>query len=297
MARNGAGHAGGRLAGGTARTQAGDSRAQLTGEAACGADAAASARLAEDAAAKGTAAERAAHLVASPACAIIVAAGSGTRFGNPGGKLLVEVADRPLLSWTIEAFDRAASIAHIVVVCADEKRAELAAAAVGPFGFTTPLSFASGGATRQDSTRAGLAAAPAELGIVAVHDGARPLIEPATIDASVAALVADPALDGVVCGQPAIDTLKLVGEGSVIEATPDRARYWCVQTPQVFHRAILQRAFEAADAEGFTGTDDASLVERAGGRVRCIDAPRDNLKVTVPEDLVPVDAMMRARFA
>lgn len=231
------------------------------------------------------------------ACAVIVAAGSGSRFGNPGGKLLVPVADRPLLTWTIEAFDRAARIAHIVVVCAPEKQAELEAAAVAPYAFATPIAFAAGGATRQDSTRAGLAAVPAGCAVVAVHDGARPLIEPETIDAAIDALAADPTLDGVVCGQPAIDTLKLVGEGGLIEATPDRTRYWCVQTPQVFAVAALRRAIAAADAEGFTGTDDASLVERAGGRVRCLAAPRDNLKVTVPEDLVPVDAIMRARLA
>ncbi len=228
-------------------------------------------------------------------CAVIVAGGSGTRFGAPGGKQMIELAGRPLLSWTIEAFDRARSIAHIVVVCPDAHRAEMRERAVEPFGFTTPVGFATAGVTRQDSTRAGVAAAPASCAYVAVHDGARPLITPAVIDEVVAALLADPELDGAVCGQPAIDTLKIADTDGVVEDTPDRGRYWCVQTPQVFSVAMMRRAFAVADAEGFTGTDDASLVERAGGRVRCIAGPRDNFKVTVPEDRVLAEAVLRAR--
>ena len=198
-------------------------------------------------------------------CAIIVAGGSGTRFGNPGGKLLIDVAGKPLITWTLEAFDAASRVERIVVVCPPEKTDEMHRAAVAPFGFATPIAFAPSGAERQDSTRNGLDSVPTDCDIVLVHDAARPLILPETIDAAIDALVSadqapafgDPggnvsgkrelgadcalhgdapsptrcedasissisasddlhALDGVVCGQPAVDTLKVIDAGGCL---------------------------------------------------------------------------------
>lgn len=229
-------------------------------------------------------------------CAVIVAGGTGSRFGNPGGKQMIPLIDRPLLAWTLAAFDQAQTIAHIVVVCPADQQADVRARAVEPYRFATPITFAAAGATRQDSTRAGVAAAPAGCTHVAIHDGARPLITPELIDTVVGELLSHPELDGAVCGQPAIDTLKIADADGIIEDTPDRSRYWCVQTPQVFTIAMMERAFAVADAEDFTGTDDASLVERAGGTVRCVSTSRDNLKVTVPEDLALVEAILRGRL-
>ncbi len=229
--------------------------------------------------------------------AVIVAGGVGSRFGNPGGKQLVDIAGRPMLAWTIQAFDKARLVEHVVVVCPAEKMDQMRAAAVEPFGFDTPVTFAPAGETRQDSTRAGVEAVPEGFAFAAIHDGARPLILPETIDHAVEVLLADPSLDGVVCGHPAIDTLKLADADGFIEGTPERSRYWAVQTPQILAIESFLRAQDAAAAEGFLGTDDTSLVERAGGRLRCVDSPRDNLKVTVPEDLVPVTAIMRSRLA
>lgn len=278
-------------------------------------------------------------------CAIIVAGGSGTRFGNPGGKLLIDVAGKPLITWTLEAFDAASRVERIVVVCPPEKTDKMHRAAVAPFAFATPIAFAPSGAERQDSTRNGLDSVPADCDIVLVHDAARPLILPETIDAAIGALVsADQApafgdsggnvsgkrelgadyalhgdapsptrcedastasisapndlhaLDGVVCGQPAVDTLKVIDAGGCFVKTPPRAKFWTVQTPQVFWADSLRRAYEWADRTGFVGTDDSSLVEGMGGRVRGFDAPRDNLKVTLPEDLAPVEAALHARI-
>lgn len=233
------------------------------------------------------------------AAAVIVAGGVGRRFGNPKGKLMVELAGRPLIAWTVEAFDRARSIEEIVIVCRGEVRDEMRARALEPFGFTTPITFADAGAERQDSTAAGVAAVPADVAAVAIHDAARPLIAPETIDAAVDALAVEPGLDGVVCGQSAIDTLKVVEEGPLgarFVDTPPRARYWTVQTPQVFRTEALRRAIERARADGFAGTDDASLVEHAGGTVVGFAAPRDNLKVTVPEDLPLVELLLERRL-
>ena len=228
-------------------------------------------------------------------CAVIVAGGSGQRFGNPGGKQLIDVAGRPLMSWSLLAFDAAPSVAHIVVVCPAQRTGEVRSRAVDPLGLSTPVSFAAAGETRQDSTRSGLAAVPDGCSYVAIHDGARPLVTPRLIERAVRALREADGVDGVVCGQPAVDTLKLVDGDDVIRDTPPRSCYWTVQTPQIFSVDVLRRAEDSARAEGFTGTDDASLVERAGGRVLCVEGPRDNLKVTLPEDLPLVEFLLRRR--
>ena len=139
-------------------------------------------------------------------------------------------------------------------------------------------------------------AVPAGFEYVAIHDGARPLITTESIDHAIDVLVGDRSLDGVVCGQPAIDTLKIVDGDNIVE-TPPRELYWAAQTPQIFSVDAMKRAHAAAIAEGFIGTDDSSLVERMGGCVRCVQSPRDNLKVTVPEDLRPVTAILLGRMA
>lgn len=227
-------------------------------------------------------------------CAVIVAGGSGQRFGNPGGKQLIDAAGRPLMTWSLLAFGAAPSVGHIVVVCPAERTEEVRRRAVDPFDLTVPVSFAPAGDTRQDSTRSGLAEVPETCDFVAIHDGARPLITPEVIEGAVCVLREDAELDGVVCGQPAVDTLKLVEDGMILD-TPDRSRFWTVQTPQIFRVEALRHAEDAVRVEGFVGTDDASIVERAGGRVRCVEAPRDNLKVTLPEDLPLVEFLLRSR--
>lgn len=257
------------------------------------------------------------------ACAVIVAGGSGVRFGNPGGKLLIDVAGKPLITWTLEAFESACSVCRIIIVCPPDKVEEMRVRAIDPFTFATPIEFTPSGAERQDSTRSGLDAVPADCDIVLVHDAARPLVLPETIDAAIEALVtwdadlrgvpeegdvADPSrvsltrggsshvLDGVVCGHPSVDTLKVVDADGCFVETPPRSRFWAVQTPQVFWADSLRRAYDWVDRTGFVGTDDSSLVEGMGGRVRGFDSPRDNLKVTLPEDLAPVEAVLRARI-
>ena len=127
----------------------------------------------------------------APVCAVVVAGGSGQRFGNPGGKQLVNVAGRPLMSWSIRAFDRSDKVGHIVVVCPAKRRAEMRRLAIDPFDYDTPISFADAGDTRQDSTRAGVHAVPAGFEYVAIHDGARPLITTEAIDHAIDVLVGD----------------------------------------------------------------------------------------------------------
>lgn len=229
-----------------------------------------------------------AHVVA-----IVVAGGSGERLGLRGGKQLAIAMARPILSWTLKALDAAPEVGLLVVVCHPDRVEEYRSAAIDSLTLATPVVFVPGGTTRQASVALGLAAVPSDAEVVVVHDGARPLVTPALVAEALGALEESDAA-GVVVGYPAIDTLKLV-EGGRVLSTPDRSRFWAVQTPQVFRADELRAAHASALADGFVGTDDSSLVERAGGLVLLIEGPRDNIKVTVAEDLAFVEAALRFR--
>lgn len=228
------------------------------------------------------------------AAAIIVAGGSGDRFGASGGKQLAMVAGLPVLSHTLRAFDLATTVGLLVIVCHPDRLREFRSDAVDPLGLRTPWTLVAGGSSRTDSVRNGLEAVDFEWPYVMVHDGARPLILPQTIDEALRALREKSECQGVVVGHPSYDTIKEVSASTIV-STPDRSRYWVVQTPQVFRARALRDAYEG----GMDGspTDDASLVEAAGGRVDVVEGPRDNIKVTVAEDLAIVEAVLRYREA
>ncbi len=228
-------------------------------------------------------------------CAVVAAGGLGLRFGDPRGKQYVELCGLPVLCWSIAALDESPSVGHIVVVC-PAGRVEETREVVSKVKAHVPVSFVPGGTTRQESCLAGIRAVPAGFAFVAIHDGARPLIQPATVEAVIARVREDASLAGAICAHPSADTLKVVEEGQVV-STPDRSRYWAVQTPQVFRTQDVLAAHERAAEEGFVGTDDSSLVERAGGRVACAESPSDNMKVTMPEDRAPIEAILERRLA
>lgn len=228
-------------------------------------------------------------------CAVIVAGGTGERFGDPRGKQFVDLCGLPLMCWSVAAFDQAPSVARIVVVCAPERGPEVEKDVLSRLSLTKPVSLAPSGATRQASVLSGLGSVPRELEFVAVHDAARPLIEVEMIERAVAAVRGDASLAGAILASRSVDTLKLV-EGDTIVATPDRSFYWAAQTPQVFRRRILLAAHRAAARDEYQGTDDSSLVERHGGRVRVVECSRDNIKVTVPEDLALAEAALGQRL-
>jgi 2-C-methyl-D-erythritol 4-phosphate cytidylyltransferase len=227
--------------------------------------------------------------------AVIVAGGEGERFGQPGGKQLARVAGLPVLAHTLAAFERCDAVDVIVVVTHPDRVASYRAEAVEAVGARKVIAVVAGGETRGASVAAGLAALPEGCTAVAVHDGARAAVSPATIAASFAALDADPRLDGVVVGHPAFDTIKEADADGRVVRTPDRSRLWVAQTPQTFRLPVLVRAHERAVREGFEATDDAGLVERCGGDVMMLEGPRWNIKVTVPEDLVVLGALLEER--
>lgn len=226
--------------------------------------------------------------------AIIAAGGLGERAGLSSGKQLALVAGRPVLSHTLAAFIECDAVDEIVVVATPD-RIEQYLDMLPELDSEKVRAVVAGGQTRQASVAAGLAEVPALAEIIAVHDGARPLIAPSLIAAVIDALRGDPELAGLVVGHPSYDTLKQVNQHRLIVETPDRTALWAAQTPQVFRAAELREAYEVADSEGYVGTDDASLVERLGGRVAMFPGPRDNLKITVPEDLLMVERLLELR--
>lgn len=228
--------------------------------------------------------------------AIIVAGGLGERFGDPQGKQFVELAGKPLASWAVLAFHAAPSVAEIVLVCSPEKRRKMLDEVILPLKLEKPVRFADAGVLRQGSCLSGLRASDSSLTYAAIHDAARPLIKEETIEGALALLRSDESLDGVVVAQPAVDTLKLC-DGDEILATPDRSRYWYAQTPQIFRRSTALSAHEQAVEEDIVATDDASLVERVGGKVRCYSSGWGNFKVTYHDDLFLAEAVLGARLA
>lgn len=234
--------------------------------------------------------------LAPDTCAIIVAGGSGERFGDPRGKQFVELCGLPVLAWSILALDRAPSVGQIVIACPSDRMSEVRDEVLGDLALRCPVTLVAGGATRQNSVYAGLVAASNTYAFIAIHDGARPLVEPEAVERCIARLRLDETLTGAILASRETDTLKVVDADGVIVASPDRSMYWCAQTPQVFRADAILAAHREAAWDGFAGTDDASLVEHRGGRVCVVESPRDNIKITVPEDLALAEATLRARL-
>lgn len=229
-------------------------------------------------------------------CAIIVAGGSGTRFGDARGKQFVELCGLPVLAWSVLALDRTPSVGHIVLVCPHGRLDTVRNDVLAKIVLRCEVTLALGGATRQDSVFAGLVAAPPTYDYVAIHDGARPLVDPEAIERCIAAVRADDRLAGAILACRETDTLKLTDASGQILATPDRSNYWCAQTPQVFRLRQVMAAHKAAVWDDFEATDDAALVEHHGGRVRVVESSRDNIKITVPEDLALAEATLARRL-
>jgi 2-C-methyl-D-erythritol 4-phosphate cytidylyltransferase len=212
------------------------------------------------------------------AVALLVAAGSGERLGADRPKAFVVLAGRPMLEWSVEALV-AAGIEEIVVALPPG-----GAAPSGCIGVP-------GGETRSASVRRALRGASADQQVV-VHDAARPLVTPAHFRDALAAL-AD--ADAAIAAAPMTDTVKQAGEDRRVTATLDRTQLWAIQTPQAFRRAALERALDVDDALLAAATDDAWLVERAGGTVRVVESTPENFKVTTPHDLRVAELLLGER--
>jgi 2-C-methyl-D-erythritol 4-phosphate cytidylyltransferase len=202
---------------------------------------------------------------------VIAAGGGGERLGADRPKAFVVCAGRPLIEWSLEVLE---AVCDRVVVAA-------------PADWLRP-GWVEGGPSRSASVRNALAAAP-EARTAVVHDAARPLVTRDLVEACVGALMG---VDGAIAAAPVTDTVKETYPDGTVMRTLDRSRLWAVQTPQVFRAETLRRALDVDDEVLAAATDDASLVDAAGGSVRVVEAPPENFKVTTAADLARAEAAL-----
>ena len=224
------------------------------------------------------------------ATAVIAAAGSGERLGAGGPKALVELGGRPLVAWSVAAMEAASSIVAAVVAAPPDELEAFERAGTQVAG-RLAVTVVAGGASRSASVAAGLAVVDSEL--VAVHDAARPLVEAELVDDVVGRLAAADGPACVLAAAPVTDPIK-EAESEVVERTLDRSRLWGAQTPQAFRTAALRDALATAESLE-AATDDAMLVEAAGGRVEVHPAPAENIQVTTPLDLRVAELLLSER--
>jgi 2-C-methyl-D-erythritol 4-phosphate cytidylyltransferase len=216
------------------------------------------------------------------ATAILAAAGSGERLGAEVPKAFVELAGRPMLEWSLAALAAAERVGDVLVTVPPEL-------GMGSDPIPNTRAVVEGGPSRSGSVRNALERVETEL--VVVHDAARPLATAELFDEVIAALAADEGVAGVVAATPVTDTTKEVLSGREVHRTLDRRTLWSVQTPQAFRADALRRALESTELLA-QASDDAMLVERAGGTVLVHPAPPENLKVTTPLDLRVAEALL-----
>ena len=204
---------------------------------------------------------------------IVPAGGSGERLGADRPKAFVVCAGRPLIAWSLDVLG---SVCDRVVVAA-------------PPGYDEGTDRVRGGESRSASVRNALAAAP-EADIAVVHDAARPLVTRELVERCIAAI--QPGIDGAIAAVPMTDTVKEVAPDRRVLRTLDRSQLWAIQTPQVFKADVLRRALERDAAALAAATDDAWLVDDAGGVITVVESFPENLKVTRESDLRIAEALL-----
>jgi 2-C-methyl-D-erythritol 4-phosphate cytidylyltransferase len=219
----------------------------------------------------------------SKVTALIPAAGMGRRMGKAVAKQFLPLGDKPMLAHTLLVFQRAPEIDEIIPILSQEDMESCLRDIIEHFHITKVKTLVVGGKERQDSVANGLQKLEKDASIVLVHDGVRPFV---TVD--MIREVVERARKGecVAVGVPIKDTIKEVDDHGIVRHTLERNRLWAIQTPQAFPLKILRRAYEESSKHNTHGTDDAMLVERAGGKVHVIMGSYENIKITTPEDLI-----------
>jgi 2-C-methyl-D-erythritol 4-phosphate cytidylyltransferase len=222
--------------------------------------------------------------------AVIVAAGKGARMGPNVDKLFLELNGCPIVAHTWRVFDRAGCVDEIVLVVRDQMQPAFRELAQ-TFEFTKRFCLVAGGAERQDSVWNGLAALSPGADIVAIQDAARPCTSEALIAATIAAAGQ---FGAAVAAQPVTDTIKESRDGDLIERTLDRSRLWAVQTPQTFRVEVIRRALSEVRRKSLLVTDDTAACELIGQPVKLVVSSQPNPKVTRPEDLPWIEALLKS---
>src|SRR5699024_563401 len=221
---------------------------------------------------------------------IIAAAGMSNRMGSKINKQFISIDNKPILAHTIEKFEICNYVDEIIVVAKDEEIEYCKREIVKKYGFNKVSKVVRGGKTRQDSAYNGLLGLNEKAGIVLIHDGARPFVKNENIVDGIKGVLK---YDACVIGVPVKDTIKVVGSDNDVDKTPNRDKIWAAQTPQCFKHAIIMEAYEKAIKNGFVGTDDSMLVERAGYEVKMVMGSYENIKITTPEDLIVAESLLK----
>lgn len=217
--------------------------------------------------------------------AIIPSAGVGKRMSGLQGvviKQFIPLQGKPLLSYTIEKFEKSKYIDEIIIVCTSELISYIQNEIIEPFRFEKVKKLVSGGKERQDSVYQGFKAID-QANIVLVHDGVRPFVKTEKIDELIETCNVTGA--AILAVKPK-DTIKEQDSEQNVKTTLDRSKLWNIQTPQAFDYPILGKAFKAAYEDGYYGTDESMLVERVGKKIKIVEGNYDNIKITSPDDLI-----------
>lgn len=213
--------------------------------------------------------------------AVIVAAGKSERMGAGTDKAFLNLGSKPVLAWSLLAFERCTDVDQIVLVVRKDQIIA-AKALVRMFGISKFRTVVAGGSKRQDSVMNGLKEIDIDTRVIVVHDGARPCVKPETISEVVKLAKRSGA---AVVGRRIWDTVKFVEKGTTVTRTEDRTKLWAVQTPQAFTASLIRKAYAAVEEKKVEVTDDASAVELLGEQVKIFETDAPNLKITTVEDL------------
>jgi len=223
--------------------------------------------------------------------AIVLAAGRSTRMGGGANKQFIELHGKPLLYYSLAAFEQCPAVDGVVLVRRPDY-ARQAEEVVQKFGFRKACAFADGGAERQDSVVNGLNRCNSQTDIVAVHDGARPLVTPALIESTI---ISAREFGTGIAAIKVVDTIKEANGDRTVVRTVDRTKLWAVQTPQTVKFSLLRSAYANVMEKKMVVTDEVAAVELLGEKVRLVETPFLNLKITTPSDLRIAEALLTVR--
>jgi len=224
--------------------------------------------------------------------ALIPAAGRGSRMGAREKKPYLSLSGKPILAYTLSECEKCSLIDEIILVVSESEIEYSRISIVEAFKFKKVSKIIAGGLKRQDSVWEGLKALKNDYELVMVHDGVRPFVSQKILEKSIYETLHYKA---TVVAVPVKDTIKIVSKQGEVLETIDRSRVWMIQTPQTFKHDILKKAYEKAIKDGFYGTDDASLVEKLGIKVKIIPGFYENIKITTPEDLALGEVILKRR--
>ena len=225
--------------------------------------------------------------------ALIAAAGFGKRMNAKISKLFIPIFGKPILAYTIEKFEQCNFIEKIYLIVNQEEGDFYSKDIILKYNFSKVQELIAGGETRQDSVYNGLKVLDPDTDIVAIHDGARPLIEETIIQESIEAAQE---FGAAIAAIPLKDTVKRSGKDFFINETLNRQEIWRAQTPQTFKYSIILSAYHQAYKDKFFATDDAGIVERYGYKVKMIIGSEENIKITTPFDIIIAENFLKRGF-